>query len=109
MLRPGRRPLQAGYCMLCQRSFDAPSTQGYQMDNGDFHCIVCWELEYLATSIRARTRSMGPVARQIAAGRILQARITLNLELRQLQQDELEAHDDYMQHQPNAEDDWGYY
>ena len=109
MLRPGRRPLQAGYCILCQRTHDAPLTQGYPMDNGDFHCIVCWELEYLATSIRARTRSMGLVARQIAAGTILSARIKMNVRLRQLEQAEYEAVDDYMGEEPNSDEDWGYY
>ena len=98
-----------GYCTLCRRSPGAPLSRGFQANNGDFLCIVCGQLEKLATSIRSKTRSMGPVARQIAAGKVLSARMALNMELHQLQQREWEADDDYMQHAPNSEDDWGYY
>ena len=56
---------------------------------------------------------MGPDARQIAARKVrsarIEARIALDMELHQLQQREWEADDDYMQHAPNSEDDWGYY
>ena len=99
-----------GHCSLCRRS-SGQLSRGFETNNGtDFLCIVCWELEKLTTSIRSKMRSMGPVARQMAAGMVLSARIELNVELHKLQkQEEEEADDDYMQHEPNSEDDWGYY
>ena len=94
---------------MCRRSSAARLSRGFQTNNGDFLCIVCWELEKLTTSIRSKTRSMGPVARQMAAGMVLSARIQLNVEFYKLMQQEWEADDEYMQHEPNPEDDWGYY
>ena len=73
------RETMRGYCTLCRRSPGAPLSRGFQANNGDFLCIVCGQLEKLATSSRSKTRSLGPVARQIAAGKVLSARMALNM------------------------------
>ena len=38
----------------------------------------------------------------------MSARFHLNYELHQLQRQEQEADDEYMNHEPKSQDDWGY-